>query len=296
MNSSNIRYVPRQMAWDWISQPEFNDAALNSPVPCRHGVNCFYKGPCSFVHPGEEGTARKIFPARIIQNEDGSQGWQSAVVRLIGSPGFYERRRTKKSWMDWCSFKGVPLILSPESIGKSISWPQVFQPLPPYSQEIKEMGKSSSPFGFHQATVALSTSPKQNETEMLFTYNQFLQVLKMKDENFTTLLKDLEKMQEVKKGQEEIPKLSDEKLEYGDKMYIHIKGILSKFEEELKTLELWPGTGSEGRITGMLLDAYTIEEVIDFSKSGFNGIQDDIMQAIEIIVETKKEAAAAATL
>ena len=97
-------------AFDW-SNPEMNSPVLNSPRPCSHGVNCTYNGQggCAFVHPGEEGTGRRVFPARIT-TVNGNQIWQKATVRLVNSGkkvDFYERRRLKMSWPEWCEYKGI---------------------------------------------------------------------------------------------------------------------------------------------------------------------------------------------
>ena len=105
------------LAWNWEAQPEFNDPALKSPRPCTHGANCLYDGCCGFVHPGEEGTGRKLFPARTRVNNDGNQEWEPAVVRLIGyrrgQAGFYERRRLRLSWASWCKREGLPMPVRP---------------------------------------------------------------------------------------------------------------------------------------------------------------------------------------
>jgi len=88
-------------AFGWVAQPELDLPALNSPRPCSHGARCNYNGCCAFVHPGEQGTGRRRFPARNANEKD--------VVRLIGRPDFYERRRLRLSWPQWCAKKGLPL-------------------------------------------------------------------------------------------------------------------------------------------------------------------------------------------
>ena len=93
-------------AWSMASQPELNDPAFKTPVPCSWGSSCYYNGCCRFVHPGEEGTGRKLFPARVsLHNQTGTMIWEPPVVRLIGSPSFYERRRKGLSWPQWNSYK-----------------------------------------------------------------------------------------------------------------------------------------------------------------------------------------------
>ena len=89
-------------AFDWNAQPELNDPIYESPIPCFKGANCTYTGVCSFVHPGEEGLGRRIFPARQAGEKD--------VVRIFGQPHkkatFYERRRLRLSWPQWCQRMG----------------------------------------------------------------------------------------------------------------------------------------------------------------------------------------------
>jgi len=134
-------------AYTWSSQPELNAPELNSPRPCSHGVGCSYEGPCAFVHPGEEGTGRRLFPART--NEDGSV--DKPIVRLIGSPGFYERRRLRLSWADWCAKKGIPYAkkASAPNPAQKPKAPEVFTPGPvkftPSSAPIGRPTQASGP-------------------------------------------------------------------------------------------------------------------------------------------------------
>lgn len=100
----------------WFESPALDKPELKSPQPCKRGIHCDYKltdeatgelvrACCSGVHPGEEGTGRRLFPARIL--DDGRE--QPACVRLTGaSQGFYERRRRRLSWADWCEQNGWP--------------------------------------------------------------------------------------------------------------------------------------------------------------------------------------------
>jgi hypothetical protein len=93
-----------QCAFNNDGHPELNEPELNCPRLCVHAISCTYTGPgktgCNFVHPGEEGTGRRLFPARMDE-KTGQE--QAACVRLVGSPGFYERRRLKMSWPQWCA-------------------------------------------------------------------------------------------------------------------------------------------------------------------------------------------------
>ena len=100
----------------WFESAALDKPELRSPQPCKRGVHCDYKltdeasgelvrACCSGVHPGEEGTGRRLFPARTL--DDGRE--QPACVRLTGaSQGFYERRRLRLSWAEWCEKHGIP--------------------------------------------------------------------------------------------------------------------------------------------------------------------------------------------
>ena len=103
---------------NWFVKSVFDDPRLNSPQPCAHGSGCDYKvldiesgqmvpACCRFVHPGEEGNGRRLFPAREYEGADGKVQRQSACVRLTGRAGFYERRRLGLSWKDWCEKEGI---------------------------------------------------------------------------------------------------------------------------------------------------------------------------------------------
>jgi len=104
---------------NWFVKEAFDVAQLNSPQPCAHGSGCDYKvldadsgqmvsACCRFVHPGEEGNGRRLFPARQHESADGRLQQQPACVRLTGRAGFYERRRLRLSWADWCAKEGIP--------------------------------------------------------------------------------------------------------------------------------------------------------------------------------------------
>jgi len=98
--------VSSKFAWTMDSQPELNHLALKSPIPCNWGSSCYYNGCCCFVHPGEEGTGRKLFPGRVSFNQQyGVMCWEAPVVRLIGNASFYERRRKGMSWPQWLVYK-----------------------------------------------------------------------------------------------------------------------------------------------------------------------------------------------
>jgi hypothetical protein len=108
-------------AIQWYENSAFDAPELKSPQPCIHGAGCVYTkktadgvvvpGVCGFVHPGEEGKGRRLFPERTV-NDTGPDGRgkfvQPACVRLIGGAGFYERMRLRMPWQAWCAQQGIP--------------------------------------------------------------------------------------------------------------------------------------------------------------------------------------------
>jgi hypothetical protein len=101
---------------NWFESAALDAPNLRSPQPCKRGIHCDYKlkdeasgelvrACCSGVHPGEEGTGRRLFPGRRL--DDGRE--QPACVRLTGAAhGFYERRRLRLSWAEWCEKHAIP--------------------------------------------------------------------------------------------------------------------------------------------------------------------------------------------
>ena len=114
----------------WYKKAAFDAPHLNSPQPCAHGVGCNYSvkdketgeqvaGCCAFVHPGEEGTGRRLFEERTTTNEAGETTVQKACVRLTGKAGFYERRRLRLSWPAWCERNNIPYTANPPRDNKA---------------------------------------------------------------------------------------------------------------------------------------------------------------------------------
>lgn len=105
--TSNFAYAVGY-AYNWMENATWNNPALRSPIPCRAGYNCTYSGVCSFVHPGEEGAGRRLFPARNAEEKD--------MVRLFHptkKPEYYRRREMRLSWPEWCARQGLPAPLAP---------------------------------------------------------------------------------------------------------------------------------------------------------------------------------------
>ena len=98
----------------WNNMGELEKPELHCPQPCKWAANCVYRTGtgCGFVHPGEQGTALKLFEERTTVGRT-----QPAVVRLLGA-SFYERRRLGLSWPDWCARKGLPAPVPLSALAK----------------------------------------------------------------------------------------------------------------------------------------------------------------------------------
>jgi len=109
--SSCFEIAAKNPVWSgfWSVQPELNEPSLSCPQPCKWAASCVYNGPggCGFVHPGEQGTSRKLFAGRYVKKGE-TQRYEAATVRLIGNATFYERRRLRLSWPQWCERQGMP--------------------------------------------------------------------------------------------------------------------------------------------------------------------------------------------
>ena len=115
----------------WFESAAMDAPELKSPQPCPRGIHCNYMvknsdvwepGCCRGVHPGEEGTGRRIFPARQIKITGAEAEFieQPACVRLTRAD-YYERRRLRLSWGQWCERQGIPY----EPIKTGESWEPV---------------------------------------------------------------------------------------------------------------------------------------------------------------------------
>ena len=109
------------VAIQWFENSLFDAPELKSPQPCIHGAGCVYTkkaadgkvtpAVCRYVHPGEEGKGRRLFPARTItfEHPDGEDVVnQPACVRLIGNALYYERMSMRMPWQAFCAVRGIP--------------------------------------------------------------------------------------------------------------------------------------------------------------------------------------------
>ena len=148
----------------WYENAEWDTPEFNSPQPCIHGAGCVFTvkdstgkitpGCCRYVHPGEEGTGRRLFPERILQ--DGSV--QPACVRLTGAAHqFYERRGRKIPWQEWCKQQGI--AFTPNKAGETHAPVQKV----PFGRVIRYMEEGQSTAPPQQVVSTLIHSPTKNQ-------------------------------------------------------------------------------------------------------------------------------------
>lgn len=201
---------------------EFSAPELNAPRPCTHASNCYYNGAsgCAFVHPGEEGAGMKIFPARSVKDpQTGKETWQKATVRLIGGASFYERRRLKMSWPQWCA---LPKNMHLQRFKASA--PQLAPSVAPLfaQQPVAQLAPSVASL-FNMAAMAS------------FTPQAIAMNAKM--------------VEEMKRQQ------------MGNALYAVIAPFIEQNKQSLKDADLWSENITAGKITGMLLEGISYEEL-----------------------------------
>ena len=156
----------------WFENPAFDAPEMKSPQPCIHGAGCVYTikladgkvipGVCRYVHPGEEGKGRALFPQRTIRDTElGSKGTivQPACVRLIGNAGYYERMRLKMPWQAWCAAKGIAFTANVPGVQR-----EPVQRIPIGGS--KPMGGSKPVGGHHSRASFQSPPPPRRSTEV----------------------------------------------------------------------------------------------------------------------------------
>jgi hypothetical protein len=114
VSSTNVFPYAEGYAFDWNEDLSLNAPELHCPRPCKHQSKCYYKNKdtgkgCGFVHPGEEGTGRKLFPGRTVSFKDRNGEVkdidQGPCVRLIGNAEYYLRMKARMSWQEWQQMK-----------------------------------------------------------------------------------------------------------------------------------------------------------------------------------------------
>ena len=286
--------------FNWPAEPELDEKVLNSPQPCSHGSGCRYDGPCAFVHKGEEGTGRRLFPARMVL-KDGKEVKQEAAVRLIGSPSFYERRRLRLSWPEWCAKKGInqpaaPPKAAPAFADASGAWPAL-SVKPQVQVQAQAQQKS-------YALAAQAQKPQplpQPEPQQAVTYSYYSNIYQQAIAQHGSIEKALavacQNMRTAASAAATpvpvptvVPSPADQRNEYGQKLY----DKLTAFKEEMmEFMPDWPVTSTPGKIAGMFLEL----DVEDWDKllNDESYFEEKVKDALDVLEAAKayKEAEAA---
>ena len=263
-------------------QVELNEPALNCPRMCGHGAACSYTGPggCAFVHPGEEGTGRRLFPARS-NPQTGEQ--QRASVRLIGSPGFYERRRLKMTWKQWCALPKNEHLRSPVAAAPQ---EQQKKAADVWNAAKEQAASASAPAPATQAAQAGKWIPMPMPTVPFY---QALLIMLAGHEGAMT--KCHESM--VSYHTHEIQKIKiAARNAFGEALYVKIAPFLAEVKPSLIEAGHWCDTITAGKLTGMILEGNTFNELLALMENN-----DELYEMLADgchILKTVADAAAAA--
>ena len=302
--------------FNWPAEPELDEKVLNSPQPCSHGSGCRYDGPCAFVHKGEEGTGRRLFPARMVL-KDGKEVKQEAAVRLIGSPSFYERRRLRLSWPEWCAKKGInqPAAApkaAPAFADASGAWPSLsVQPQAQTRAQQKSYALAAVAAQAQKPLPLPKPLPKPEPQEAVF-YSYYSNIYQQAIAQHGSIEKALavacQNMRTASAAasapQPEpvpvpvptvVPSPADQRNEYGQKLY----DKLTAFKEEMmEFMPDWPVTSTPGKIAGMFLelDAEDWDKLLNDESYFEEKVKDalDVLEAAKAYKEAEAAGRAAA--
>jgi hypothetical protein len=243
-----------------LSAPEFSAPELNAPRPCAHASNCYYNGPngCAFVHPGEEGTGMKIFHARVVR-ENGKETWQKATVRLIGGAAFYERRRLKMSWPQWCALPKNAHLPKP---GKAQLAPAA-EPLAPATEPLTPAQPTLTPsvarlFQMAAAeTVPFSSLSPVEQWRAMFQTGYAIQTPEIVAARANFMASFSEQARAL--NEKAIAEMKRQQI--GNALYAIIAPFLAETMEAMKEGGVWHDKITAGKLTGMLLEGFSYEEL-----------------------------------
>ncbi len=242
--TSNFSYAVGY-AFDWMANPLWNSPELRSPIPCRAGYNCTYSGVCSFVHPGEEGAERRLFPARNAGERD--------MVRLTHptkKPEYYRRRELRLSWPEWCARQGLPAPVAVETPG------------------------GAAPSGKRKQRIVLA----ENNSSVPVTVSLLFPIPTLPVPQPVTL-------EELLAASQPVPTVQS----VGDELYRKVDEILqvSANVAALQRFGWYTPSCTAGKIVGMLIDAYSLDE-LQQRNSDTEALFESIIDCCEELAEDKK--------
>jgi hypothetical protein len=263
-------------------QVALNDPQLNCPRMCGHGSGCSYTGPggCAFVHPGEEGTGRRLFPARS-NPQTGEQ--QRAAVRLIGSPGFYERRRLKMSWKQWCALPknehlraSLPPAAAPQKQQKQAQKADVWNAAKEQAASAAQPAQAG-----HWIPMPMPTVPfYQTLTTMLAVHEEAITKCPESMVSYHT-----QEIQQLKVAA---------RTAFGEALYVKIAPFLTEVKPSLIEAGQWCETITAGKLTGMILEGHTFKELCVLLRNESKGEMEEMLADGCHLLKTVADAATAA--
>ena len=231
-----------------FSDPQFSAPELNAPRACAHDSNCYYNGPngCVFVHPGEEGTGMKIFPSRSVKDQQtGRETWQKATVRLIGGAAFYERRRLKMSWPEWCALPKNSHLPKPHKVSA---------PSAPSAPSVQ-----LAPSVFTQSQQPFSKLSPEEQFKAMFRDGYAIQTPEIIAARNAFIASFSFNAQQIAINNKAIDDMKHQQM--GEALYTIIAPFLAEHEKAMKDAGVWHPKITVGKLTGMLLEGFSYEEL-----------------------------------
>jgi len=292
--TSSFQIARTNAVWNgfWDNMGELEKPELHCPQPCKWAANCVYKTGtgCGFVHPGEHGTALKLFEER---NTDGRT--QPAVVRLLGA-SFYERRRLGLSWPEWCARKGLPAPVPLSALAKQAPAPRIVAVQATPTIKAGPIDASYVQGLLRQRLTealinAISWVMRYKKAEIhsagLFSPMLLAQVLvDMKFQQMDQLMSNSPPMDKILPHVVEAGEflLKRKRSSIGEYLYPQIQSALTESEPFRAEVGFVGAHFNPGKITGMLLE--DLEEAEQLCRPDMQGrLTERIMEACEILKE-----------
>lgn len=269
--TSNFAYASLAgYAFDWMENPSWNDPVFRSPIPCKAGYNCTYPGVCSFVHPGEEGAGRRIFPARTAEEKD--------MVRLFHpfkKPEYYRRRELRLSWPEWCARQGLPAPLAP---AKTQQTPGGAAPSGKRKQRIVLAENNSNVVKTYTLTMPIYTLPAPQPISLE-------QLLANYDRPATTSFQTTAEVETVAVSTVE---------SVGTEIFVKVDSIMKDPSsiQALQQFGWYNQSCTAGKIVGMMVDAYNLEELQQILADDEQLYETVVACCEELVADTKRKAEA----
>ena len=295
--TSSFEIARTNAVWNgfWDNMGELEKPEFHCPQPCKWAANCVYKAGtgCGFVHPGEHGTALKLFEER---NTDGRT--QPAVVRLLGA-SFYERRRLGLSWPEWCVRKGLPAPVPLSALAKQAPAPRMATVQATPTMKAGPIDASYVQGLLRQRLAealinAISWVMRYKQADIrsagLFSPVLLAQVLvDMKFQQMDELMSNSPPMDKILPHVVEAGEflLKRKRSSIGEYLYPQIQSALTESEPFRAEVGFVGAHFNPGKITGMLLE--DLEEAEQLCRPDMQGrLTERIMEACELLKEHYK--------